>query len=165
MAVKHLPLIVIKELEESDVESFFKLMNEPKVMEFIPDRFESPEGMSEIFKWLINNYGKKNFIRLTYKIEYMGEFAGWISFGPLPSDETKKEIAYVIKPELWGKGIAGETEKMFIKQYIRKIFNGKIYAEVSKKNIGSIKVLEKNNFKKDGIYVTDEGEEKIIYSV
>lgn len=163
MTLKQKQSIVIKKLEISDVDSFFKLMNEPKVMEFIPDRFETYEEMSEIIEWLIDNYDKKDFIRLTYKIEYMGKFAGWISFGPLPSDETKKEIAYVIKPELWGKGIAGESVKIFIRQYIQNQFSGKIYAEVSKENFRSIKVLEKNEFKRSGIYITNEGCEKYLY--
>jgi RimJ/RimL family protein N-acetyltransferase len=85
--------LTIKELIQSDAAWLFSLMNKAQVMEYIPDRFESIQEMEEVISWLIGNYPKKDYIRLTYKIVYKSADAGWISIGPLPSDETRQEIA------------------------------------------------------------------------
>ena len=54
------------------------------------------------------------------------------------------EVTYWIGKEYWGKGVATSALQLFLKEYKER----PLYARAAKDNIGSIKVLEKCEFKK-----------------
>ena len=54
----------------------------------------------------------------------------------------KREIGYWIGRQYWGKGIATKA----LSQFLRKVTERPLYAVVAKRNIASIRVLEKCGF-------------------
>ncbi len=78
---------------------------------------------------------------LSHTIEVNGEPAGGVLCYPF---EDGRAIGYWIKREFWGKGVASEAVKLFVRQQA----NGSpFYAMVAFDNLGSRKVLERNGFK------------------
>lgn len=159
--------LYIQELIMEDSKSFFDLMNQPEVQEFIPDRFESIEELEECINWLISNYSedKENIIRLTFSIKSKvnSKLIGWVSYGPLPSNEDLKEVAYVIHPQYWGNGYATSSLKVFINWLKCELKVNTLYAEVDCLNIRSINVLEKNGFLMLKLFADDKGHKKYLY--
>jgi RimJ/RimL family protein N-acetyltransferase len=155
--------LCIRDLERGDAERLFHLMADPRVMEFLPDRFEDLAEMEEVLAWLIGNYGRPDFVRLTYKLEYESLFAGWISLGPLPSDETKMEVAYAVLPSLWGRGLASLALKAFLRVLVPTVHAGEVFAEVDEANLGSLKVLERNSFVRVGGFRSAEDGAKLVF--
>ncbi|MDD4295574.1 MAG: GNAT family N-acetyltransferase [Ruminiclostridium sp.] len=160
--------LYIQELILEDSKSFFDLMNQPEVQEFIPDRFESIEELEGCINWLISNYSKdiENIIRITFSIKSKenSKLLGWVSYGPLPSNEDLKEIAYVIHPQYWGNGYATSSLKAFINWLNYELKVNTVYAEVDCLNNRSINVLEKNRFSRLRLFTDDKGHYKYLYN-
>lgn len=148
--------IFITELEKYDVNAVYHLMTKEDVQRFLPDRFENRQEVEEIVEWLISNYSKMQPVRLTYKMVQDKHLVGLISYGPLPSDKSKKEISYVIDPVLWGKGYASEAVKVFLPWLKERLHIEEVYAEAMPENMASVKILEKNGFTKQGEFICEE---------
>ena len=107
--------------------------------------------LRDVIAWLVGNYDlpTDQVIRITLGIHLAAEPAepiGFVSYGPLPEDEEKREIAYAIHPEHWGNGHATEAAAVFL-QWVRASFGpGPIYASVDPGNTGSLAVLGKIGF-------------------
>lgn len=155
----------VRELRAADAEALFDLMNRPETMRYLPDRFDSIEEMREVTAWLRSNYGKRDYIRLTYAIARGDELAGWVSVGPLPSDETKRELAYCVLPEAQGRGLAGRSAAALIARLREDGLAGELWAEVDADNAASIRVLRKCGFAPAGETAADEGgRTKLLFS-
>lgn len=137
----------IDQFRPDDVDDLFVLMNHAAIKEFIPDRYRTKEELQQKLEFLISNYSMKkdDIIRITLGIRLRKEnrLIGWISYGPLPYDESLKEIAYAIDPAYWNKGYATAVGKAFLQWLCNNITDGDIYAQVNPTNHRSIRVLEK----------------------
>lgn len=153
----------IQDFVPGDAPDLFALMTDGAVMRFLPDRLESVEEASGILGWLIGNYGKQEFVRRTHKIVYEGRFSGWVSVGPLPWDESKREIAYAVTPAYWGRGIATAAVRAFVQHVFRDLSPDDLYAEVHEENVGSIRVLERNAFCFQSPFLDEHGARKRLY--
>ena len=60
------------------------------------------------------------------------------------------EIGYNINPDYWGKGLAMEVTKLLITFGFEELNLHRIFATCDPRNIGSKKVLEKNEMMKEG---------------
>lgn len=79
------------------------------------------------------------------------EYIGTISINSIDWISRRAEIGYMIGDKnYWGVGIASEMVKLITDYGIDRINMNKIEAGVISGNIGSIKVLEKNGFRKYG---------------
>ena len=169
--MKGLPIesngLYIDELSISDCSTMYELMNQEAVQKYMPDRFENLEEIQGCIKWLVSNYTKdpEDIIRLTFALRSKTNqsMIGWVSYGPLPADETLWEVAYVIHPNYWGRGYASSALGAFIAWLGLQMNVGELYAEADCSNTASIKVLEKNGFLKQKAFVSKEGESKYLY--
>jgi ribosomal-protein-alanine N-acetyltransferase len=143
----------VRELDDSDVEDMFVLMDKDLVKKYLPDRFGSMEEMRDVVLLLIGNYRKAFPVRLTYKVCLGEKLIGWVSLGPLPSDESKREVAYVIDPEYWDRGYATLVLGGFVRWLRGSGRHEELFAEIDTENAGSRKVVEKNGFVEAGDFV------------
>ncbi|MBU0927143.1 MAG: GNAT family N-acetyltransferase [Spirochaetes bacterium] len=153
----------IVDFEVEDAGRLFGIMDDDRTKEFLPDRFDGEGEMREVLAWLVSNYGKPDFVRLTYKIEGDGGLLGWVSVGPLPSDESKREIAYCVDPAHWGRGYAAAAVKAFAREALDAGLAPELYAEVDERNARSIRVLEKSGFARLGSASGEAGLGKRLY--
>lgn len=80
------------------------------------------------------------------------------------------EVAYIVNPDYWGKGIATDVAKFLINYGFKELKLHRIYATCDPRNIGSSKVLEKVGMIKEGrirehLLVKDGWRDSILYSV
>lgn len=84
------------------------------------------------------------------------EFIGTISINAIDWINRKGEIGYMIgERSHWGLGIATEAVKLVSDYALNRLNLHKVEAGVVAGNIGSIKVLEKNDFKEYGVIPQD----------
>ena len=87
-----------------------------------------------------------------YGIFLNEEHIGNISLKDLSSPHKRAEITYLIgKKNYWNKGLGSKLISIIIEKAREEYQLKKLYAGVAKENISSQKVLEKNNFKLEGI--------------
>lgn len=67
----------------------------------------------------------------------------------------KSELGYWLAKKYWGKGIVPEAVKIVTNFAFRKLKLKRVYARVYSFNMPSMKVLEKNGYKLEGIFKKD----------
>jgi ribosomal-protein-alanine N-acetyltransferase len=96
--------------------------------------------------------------------------AGTICLWNFSDEEGKAEIGYELLPQYYGQGIMQEAVPMIIRYAFETLKLRKIEACTLDQNIHSVRVLERNHFKRDLDAGSKpdgekEGNEEIIYSL
>ncbi len=143
--------VILRELHLSDISQLAKLANNKNIWVNLRDSFPYPYGEidAKIFiNSVIEEKPKQNF-----GIEYDGDLCGVIGL-IIQKDVYRKsaEIGYWIGESYWGKGIATKAIKLITKYGFEDLKLVRIHAGVFEFNIGSMKVLEKNGYKKEGVF-------------
>jgi len=143
--------IKIRPLNLSDKSELANLANNKKIADNLRDYFPYP----------YNENDADYFIRLTEKekpkqnfgILYNGKLCGVIGL-IIQKDVYRKsaEIGYWIGEPYWGIGIATKAVELITDYSFNTLDLNRIFAGVFEFNIASMKVLEKNGFKKEGIF-------------
>ncbi len=143
--------IKIRNLKLSDKAELAKLANNKNVWDNLRDYIPYPymESDAEFFIGLTNKENPKQ----TFGIEYKGKLSGVIGL-VVQKDVYQKsaEIGYWIGEPFWGNGIATRAVELITKYGFDTLHLNRIYTGVFEYNIASMRVLEKNGFKKEGIF-------------
>ena len=116
--------------------------NDREVGKYVPE-FD-PDWTFDTFKeHIINTFRNQDYERYIIKEKKENKVIGYISL--FQEDSRSKSINIYIKKEEWNKGYATEALSA-VSTYLRKDGLGSIYATCDHRNIGAVKVLEKNNF-------------------
>jgi [ribosomal protein S5]-alanine N-acetyltransferase len=90
-------------------------------------------------------------------------FLGTICLWKISREETKAEIGYELLPENHGKGIMQEVIPRVIQFGFEEMRLQTIEAELSPRNLKSIRLLEKDNFKL--AEVNEENPDSVVYAL
>ena len=143
--------LIIRDIEEYDVEGIFKLDSDPDVHEFLGKQpITTIEQAREVIDYIRNQYIKNGIGRWAVIDKETGDFIGWS--GLKYEDGVREEfnyydLGYRFRKEYWGKGIATETAIESLK-YGFEILNLKeIGAAADVHHAASNKVLKKAGLK------------------
>jgi len=143
---------IIRPYKLRDAKILAKAINSKKISDNLV-KVPYPYKLSDAKKFIakaLHGYRQKQPNKLYYAIEIDGELAGGIGLSYfVPAHQT--EIAYWLAEKYWGKGIMTKVVKKVTDYLFDKFKLKRIYGEVFKHNIGSIKVLEKVGFKVEGL--------------
>ena len=154
--------IFLKELNVSDVsKNYVSWLNDYEIVKYTEQKykkhtlknvksfvFEKRKSKSE---FLYGIYLKKNFTNKVKKKNNQ-QHVGNIKLGVINFHHKYAYISYFVGDKrVWGKGIATKAIAAIIKIAAKKFKLKKLIAGAYAKNIGSIRVLEKNNFVKEAI--------------
>ena len=93
------------------------------------------------------NIKKKSPYSFLYKIIYNNRFVGLIELDQVDLNHMHCDIGFMISPKYQGRGITSHALNLICKIAKKKKFRI-LYGRCYSKNIGSINVFKKNNFKK-----------------
>jgi RimJ/RimL family protein N-acetyltransferase len=127
-------MVILRDVVESDLPIFFEHQRDELSIQMTGFPARDREAFDAHWKKILAN---ENGIIKT--IEYDGLVAGQILCFEM---EGEKEVGYWLGREFWGKGIATEA----LKQFLKIITVRPLFAHTAKQNIGSRKVLEKCGF-------------------
>ena len=140
-------------IDIADLDSIHKLHSLPEIDEFntlgIPENKQ--ETQSVISSWIAENQllQIKNY---TFAIEHKssGEFMGLFGLKLGNAKYKRAEVWYKIHPDYWKKGFASEILRKVIVFGFESLKLHRIQAGSAVNNVGSIKVLEKAGFIREG---------------
>ena len=143
--------IILRRLTDRDSSSLAHLANNKKVWDNLRDYMPYPYTVDNAV-FFINLVSQEN-PQMTFAIEFDGEFCGVIGLTAQP-DVYKKtaEIGYWIGEPFWNKGIATAAVRLITAYGFNELGYIRIHTGVFEYNTGSMKVLEKCGYKKDGIF-------------
>lgn len=144
-------MIKLRKLETSDKSVIAKLLNNKKIWNNLTNKIPYPytERDAEIFLKFI----ERDKHHKAFAIEFNREFCGII--GLIKQQDVREksaEIGYWIGEPFWNKGITTEAVKLITEYGFSNLNIIRIYSTVFEYNIASMKVLEKNGYKKEGVF-------------
>src|SRR4051812_11577192 len=143
--------IILRSLEDDDKLELARLANNKKIWDNVRDYPHFPYTIDDAF-FLINLI-KQEKPQLSFALEWEGRFCGVIGLTAQTDVYRKKaEIGYWIGEPFWNNGIATEAVRLITDYEFSELGYVRIHTGVLEFNIGSMKVLEKNGYKKDGIF-------------
>ncbi len=138
-------LLILRPLDERDVEAIFAMRSDAEVMRFIRE----PQNRAESVNWvkLVTSRWASDKIGFCAVIEKQtNEFVGWCGLWQL-KESGELEIGYAIAKEFWGRGFAAEAARIFLQYAFERLKPEKIVAVAEPENVASRRVMEKIGMK------------------
>lgn len=142
--------LILREISAEDVNEIFALRSDDRVNKFL-DRAkansldDARQFISKICDGVHNN--KILYWGITFKND--NKIIGAILIWSILKESSSAEIGYELLPDFQGKGIMQEAIQAVINFGFETIHLKKIEAYLRTDNQGSVKLLEKNNFKRN----------------
>ncbi|WP_371743315.1 GNAT family N-acetyltransferase [Pseudozobellia sp. WGM2] len=142
--------VKLRALEPSDKIQMALLANNKKIWDNVRDGFGHPYTEKNAEEFIQRQ--AKNDTEKVFAIDCNGKFCGLIGL-IFQKDVYRKsaEIGYWIGEPSWGKDIATKALELIVSYAFDELKLIRIYAGVFEYNIGSMRVLEKNGFEKEGV--------------
>jgi [ribosomal protein S5]-alanine N-acetyltransferase len=160
----------LRSLLLDDAENIARNANNRKIWINLRDAFPFPYTLENAKHYI--NMSVKQYPQYYFGIEVDGEIVGMIAV--IPGSDVyiiSGEIGYWLAERYWNKGIMTKAIRAILDYGFNKLGLLRIHTGVFGYNTASMKVLEKNGFKKDGIFknavkkdgvITDEHRYSIV---
>jgi RimJ/RimL family protein N-acetyltransferase len=152
--------LLLRELNVSDPEHFFKLNSDPEVLKYTGDKPFLSVSDAESFLKKYNDYKENGFGRWAVISKESNEFLGWC--GLKLNEEKLVDLGFRFFQKDWGNEYATESAKASLEFGFNNLKIIEIIGRASVENKASVRVLEKlkMNFWKNG---NCEGIENSVY--
>ena len=141
-------MVVLRKYAAEDVERIASLADNPNVSRYLTNKFPSPYTHEDATWWV--NVGCKQ--GLNRAIEFNGSLVGGIGVNPGTCIHSRAgEIGYWLGEEFWGRKIAREAVSKMVSMTFETTDLVRLFAGVFSPNIASMKVLEKCEFRLEGV--------------
>lgn len=145
--------LVLRQIEQSDVKEIFFLRSDKKVLEYLD--MAPAATIEEAAAWIkkINDLERDNHA-VTWAINCKPELKlkGTICFWNITKEHYRAEIGYALNPDHHGKAIMQEAITAVLDYGFKIMKLHSIEANVNPNNSSSIKLLERNNFIREGYF-------------
>ena len=147
--------LLVRKLKHSDIEGFFELESNPKVLQYATGDPKNYKESKEDLEQLIKRYDipKNDFWIYAVENKENELFIGTVAL--VKDDEGNDEIGYRFIERFWGNGYATEICEGLI-PYCKSIGMKKLIGCVVDVNVASAKILERFGFKEIEKFVSDD---------
>lgn len=154
--------LLLRKLEETDVERMFLLDSNPEVMKYIGvPVLTKPEESLGVIRMIQKQYEENGTGRLAVIEKETGLLIGWSGLKLLTEEingyKNVLDLGYRYLPESWGKGYALEAAKASLELGFNEMKADAIYAHAHSGNEGSNHILRKLGFEKTGEFTEPDG--------
>ncbi|WP_261129681.1 GNAT family N-acetyltransferase [Bacillus sp. Marseille-Q3570] len=162
--------LLLREMVEQDWFDVHKYASQEIVCQYQPWGPNTEEDSKGFVNQVIKDATQKPRTRFVFAIVYNAEMIGAGELNIRDLTNKVGEIAYIVNPSYWGKGIATNAAKLLIDYGFEELKLHRIYATCDPRNIGSSKVLEKVGMTKEGriredLLIKDGWRDSLLYSV
>jgi RimJ/RimL family protein N-acetyltransferase len=143
--------IILRPFYDNDAEVLAQLINNKKIWDNLRDYIPFPYSVDDAV-FFIRQTQKEN-PQMSFAIEFDQQFCGAIGLIG-QSDVYKKtaELGYWLGEKYWNKGLATVSVKLITDYAINELDFIRVHTGVFEYNAGSMRVLIKNGYTKDGIF-------------
>jgi RimJ/RimL family protein N-acetyltransferase len=145
--------VALRKLAISDAESITEHISDKAIIKWlmvVPYPYKKSDAVRFIRSRQNERRTRKSY---TFGISLKGskEIIGIIDFSDIDWEDKKAETGYWVGKRFWGRGLMTEAVNLIAGFGFRELKLHKIYASVFAGNLASMKTLEKNNFRHEGI--------------
>lgn len=153
-------LKILRKWDKTDIENLVKYANNEKIANNLRDSFPHPYTKKDGQNWLLLIKNEEIFAVTNSDNEAIGSIGLTIQND---IHSLTAELGYWLSEDYWNQGIITKAIAEIIDYGFNELRLERIFATPFKTNIGSCKVLEKNNFIKEGILRNNCKKNGIIY--
>nr|WP_077625138.1 GNAT family protein [Sediminibacillus massiliensis] len=164
--------LVLREIKIDDWRSVHSYASQAKVSRFQPWGPNTEEDSKLFVEQAIKDAENNPRTRFVFAIIHKedGKMIGVVELNIRDISNKSGEIAYIVHPDYWGKGIATEAGSLLIEYGFGKRGLHRIYATCDPRNTGSSRVLEKIGMSREGrmqqhLLIKDGWRDSYLYSV
>ncbi len=141
--------LVLRSLVKEDVDEILFFRSDKRILEYLDmpaakDRDDALAFINKISGLIQNNASVYWGISLAPEKKLIGTICLW----NFSEEKNAAEIGYVLHPDFQGKGIMHEALTEVLDYGFNQLKLDEITAELSPKNLRSLRLLERNNFKR-----------------
>ncbi|MFK7970578.1 MAG: GNAT family N-acetyltransferase [Bacteroidia bacterium] len=141
------PRLFLREFIAEDAESFYKLNADIEVIQYTGDPPFADIAEAKSFIRNYNAYRHTGMGRWATIEAATGDFIGFC--GLKKHEDGEVDLGYRLMKSTWGKGYATEAAKACIAYAFDTLDLNSLIGRVAKKNLSSIRVLEKCDFHRE----------------
>ena len=140
----------VRPWRKADLDALLRYANNAKIASNLRDQFPHPYTRRDASDYL--NYVRAMDVPTAFAVEYGGEAVGGIGFR-LGADIARlsAEMGYWLGEPYWGRGLMTRAVRAASDRALDEYKLTRIFALVFSHNVGSIRVLEKAGFAREGI--------------
>jgi ribosomal-protein-alanine N-acetyltransferase len=144
---------VLRQYTHNDVEDYYKYMQDKDVVRYVPKECipKSIEGTRAEIEYALDLFRYKRSIYWAIARKKDNTLVGSCGFNYWNRDHARAEISYDLAKEYWNKGIMTKVVRAVLAFAFTQMQMHRIEATVTPTNIGSLTVLKKVGFKKEGV--------------
>jgi [ribosomal protein S5]-alanine N-acetyltransferase len=144
--------IFLRQITRNDIASFYQYISKPEVTKFLSDP-EIPnnlnEAETELMYWA-DLFLKRRSIYWAVAKKENNELIGTAGFNSWSQYHRRAEISYDLSHLYWGRGVMTSVIKKITDFAFKHMQVNRIQATVLHYNVGSLRVLEKCNYIREG---------------
>ena len=159
--------LILRQLSIEDEHEIFFLRTDESVNKFLDrDKANTIEDAREFINKINDGVTKNESILWAITFKNNNKLIGTICFWKISKQLDKAEIGYELLPDFQGKGIMQEAMAVVIKYGLEQLKLHTIEAELSNKNLQSVKLLERNGFTvKENVFHEGSHLETVVYTL
>lgn len=144
--------IILKKIQEDDIDDFFAIHSSEKVYKFIPGKArKNVKTVKNMISHYERDFNKKKMIFLgIYMRSPNNRLVGIAEIFDVDMTSDMVTIGYRLNPEFWGRGIATVTTRILVNFLLEDIKVNRVQAFVMPENNKSADVLKRNSFEYEG---------------
>ncbi len=141
----------LRSLQISEARRLAHLLNNKNIWDKLRDYIPFPYGCDDGIEFI--NMVKQESPQQTFGIHYQDQLCGVICV-IIQKDVYRKsgELGYWLGEEYWGRGIATRAVSEIVDYGFNTLNLERIFAGVFENNVGSCRVLEKNDFDQEAVF-------------
>ena len=157
-------MIRLRPYSIADIPHLATLANNKNVSRYLVYTFPYPYTEQDATWWV--STGAQENGAVTKVIEFNDAFVGSVGIQPqIGWKSHSAEIGYWVGEPYWGKGIATEALRQMTRIGLEDLGYQKLFAPVLAPNVGSMKVLEKCGYVREGILRGEVYKDDTYYDV
>jgi ribosomal-protein-alanine N-acetyltransferase len=163
--------LVLRHFSIDDAADLFEVRSNPTVMQYIARPLaKTQKDALALLKVIDDTLTSNNGITWCISLRNNPKFIGSIGFWRIEKENHRAEIGYLLNPAYQGQGIMQEALDVVLKFGFEIMGLHSVEAKVDPLNSASIKLLERNNFVREGYFkacyrFNDRFLDTIIYSL
>jgi ribosomal-protein-alanine N-acetyltransferase len=143
--------LLLRWLDEGDTDAHFAVFSDPEVTRYWSgapwtERAQAVKAIADT----LASYADGSGLRFGIVLAASGELIGNATLHHFFEQNRRCEMGYALGSRHWGQGYASEALRALIGYGFRELDLNRIEADVDPRNVGSMRVLEKLGFRKEG---------------
>ncbi len=149
--------LLLRQITPADVNEIFAMRSNVEVMKYVPRPLcKNLDDAMAIIDMIDQKIVANEGINWAITLHGHNELIGFIGYYKIQWEHFRSELGYMLSPKFNGKGLITEAIQLVVEYGFNEMKMHSLTAVIDPENIASARVLENNNFIKEGIFKENE---------